>query len=303
MFAVLQEEVTSSVTFNAPSNAIAAIITAYGGGGGAGGGRTGTVDFLHNCGGGGGGGSVQSTVMVNINEGESYTITIGAAGNGGGIAADGSDGGSTLFIHVTGGPTTLATFKGGQRGLGAKANPFATATCQMWTLGGMPVANENPVPEIPVYDDGGLGFWFDYSGVGPGAPLAFRPIPQQGAPGVNANHPVQYPGGGSPQGFLGGTSGSFGSTSGNYYGGGGGGGGGAGPGAAGVAGGNGGNGNNAGNGTNGGSPSAATANTGAGGGGGGGGGAATGTDGFGGAGSSGGSGKLTITWIFKTSSF
>lgn len=97
---------TSTGTWTAPSNCSAVQIFMVGGGGGGGAIRSnGSTSNMH--GGGGGGGQVIQRTLA-VTPGSSYTITIGAGGAGGNLAA-GAVGGDTTF-------GSLATAYGGGGG-------------------------------------------------------------------------------------------------------------------------------------------------------------------------------------------
>ena len=91
---------TSNDTFTAPAGVTKIYISMIAGGGGGGGGT--------NSSGGGGGGGAGGYVIkypYTVVAGSTYAITIGAAGSGGAINNDGTDGGNTTFdtLTVTGG--------------------------------------------------------------------------------------------------------------------------------------------------------------------------------------------------------
>jgi hypothetical protein len=232
---------TSSGTWTCPANVYNVWVSGYGGGGG--GGAQGTAANPASLG-GGGGGSLQSTYIVAVTPGTTYSITVGAGGSGGsGGGAAGGNGGNTTF-------DTLATFAGAQGAFGS-SNGFnniggGNVVGSYTALGAMQAGVAQTQAGIGC---GGCGI---YSGFTIGAYVS----------AVD-----QRPGGASKEGYSGG---SFGTDTGGYYGGGGGG---AGPGGAGA---NGGAGN--------GSGSNAAANSGAGGGGAGSGSSSGGTGGNGGSG-------------------
>lgn len=241
---------TSSGSFVPPSGVTSVILVGYGGGGG---GASGTVATGNNNGGGGGGGAIQGIFIVDVVPNTTYTVTIGAGGTG--AAAKGSAGYGN--IGTAGASTTfgaLATF------IGAGCAHYSDGG-----FGGLPIVssnyNINPAPMMMPQTGASSRVCFAY--------------------GTTSDW-AQYwceAGGASPQGYLGGASGT---NSGAYDGGGGGG---AGPGGVGGA---------ASNANGAGGSSAGTAgaaNTGAGGGGSG----ASNTSS--GAGGAGGSGKLTVYYF------
>lgn len=99
---------TSTGTFTAPSNCSSVQIFLVGAGGGGGWSQSGTSNNTGTVAGGGGGGQViQRTIAVT--PGQSYTVTIGAAGSGATSLVNGGDGGDSSF-------GSLATALGGAGG-------------------------------------------------------------------------------------------------------------------------------------------------------------------------------------------
>jgi hypothetical protein len=82
------------------------------GGGGGGGGIT-TNGFFTTNGGGGGGGGAYRTASLTVTSGQTYTITIGAAGTAGGAGAAGGNGGTTTVSGTAGSVTVVGGTGGG----------------------------------------------------------------------------------------------------------------------------------------------------------------------------------------------
>lgn len=297
-------------TITIPDNALSFGFTGgFGGGGGGGGGADGDTTLTRGmCGGGGGGGAVEQFRVIPLVPGD-YAIQVGDPGSAGArdtpFGHAGDDGQDSKVTRVTG-SVDVAIFRGAAGGLGGEYPSKDSQYAMTWAFGGMSVKPTLQTPPAQTYDDGGNGFWYGASSGASSGVLTYPDYfiqidPQQGAYGKtwNVDLAVNRRAGCSPQGFLGGTSGSKGTAlgGGGMFAGGGGGGGAGGPRGNGVAGGIGGNGNDAGNGTNGAGPSAPAANLGCGGGGGGGGGSASGTPGFGGQGSSGSSGFVWLIYF------
>ena len=296
---------TRSATFTAtgqtaliPKGILLAIMSGFGGGGGGGTGYRNGIPATDRwqSGGGGGGGAWQSTQFVALLDAAGYggtpTLTCTNLGAGGVGGANVLMAGAGSNVGQPGGDTTIsdnlgvvATFKGGQGGQGGYYVDGATGYAYVY--GGQP---QSDCSASYPYTAGVLG----------NIPELVT-SPQLGGFGVTSNIPVGR-GGGSPQGFAGGTLASNAAVSpGSYRAGGGGGSGGGGPGGGGGAGGNGGNGNNSTGGPNNGNAGGfAAANTGAGGGGGGGPGQGNAVDGGSGAalaGGNGGSGRVRVVFV------
>jgi hypothetical protein len=124
--------------FIVPANVPRILIEIWGAGGGGGAGREGdpAVPDDEARGGGGGGGSYASVIRT-VNAGETYTITVGAAGSGGSCGAGGGANNNGMSVG-TGNPDggnggdTMITFKGleiaraqgGRGGLQGSPNPM-----------------------------------------------------------------------------------------------------------------------------------------------------------------------------------
>lgn len=253
-------------------------VTAWGGGGGGGGGAPGTVTLsdLSACGGGGGGGAERRTLILSVIPGETYSITIGQGGAGGGPANHGGTGGDTVFF----GPGAVALWSGARGGTGG----FSPASSAGAVAGGPTVSRCQAEVHTPQF----------------GAYAPFVQMFVAGAGGSGRNQGQSGYQGMSSVEALGGSGGNGGAKDGALWGGGGGGGGGGGNGISGSGiagnggyggdGGGGSNGGTAGLGLNGGSAQFNWENSGAGGGGGGAGGQSH-SSGSAGAGSVGGSGS------------
>jgi hypothetical protein len=120
----------------APRGVRLVLLRGMGGGGGGGGGGGRLAASAHGGGGGGGGGGAKMFEQwVDVVPGTSYTITIGAGGNGGAGGAEGNTGGDGVF----GGTTsfgTLATFGGAMGGTYGEAGWSSGGAA--WILGGLP---------------------------------------------------------------------------------------------------------------------------------------------------------------------
>lgn len=296
---------TASGTWVAPAGVTQIILVGYGGGGGgASGGGGPAASVTTAAGGSGGGGALKVIQYITVTPGSSYTVTIGTGGTGGtSVGAgtsgnNGSDGTSTTFSL---GGTPLAIFPGAGQGKGGFVN-FPAGSFACYPGGDSVVSGTNSYVQGQGASPAGYGFMAVPPSFGGFSGVYAQNFINSGNVSVPTN------GGGSPEGWTGGTIGIYGGNSGTpvFYAGTAGSGGGAGPAGNGGNGGNSGAGNSAGNGGNGAgganpagsvTTAASTNNTGAGGGGGGAGGAGSTAGGSSGAGGGGDNGKLTIIWF------
>lgn len=109
---------TSNGTFTVTAGTTVFVTICGGGGGGGGGGSGGTTQ---NSGGGGGGGAeCYFYYPIPVNNTETWTIMVGAAGTAGALNANGGNGGSSSITGSTSG--AIITTSGGSRGNSGAAN-------------------------------------------------------------------------------------------------------------------------------------------------------------------------------------
>lgn len=294
---VVKQFLTSGV-FTVPAGVYRGRVRMWGGGGGgcqSFGGATSGNNVTNNSG-PGGGGSLEYELEVPLVPGHTYSVTIGAGGNGGigvasGLGTNATDGGDTILTDTTA-AQEIARARGAARGTGGGGSGEASQTTLNQWMGGSPVrataTNFYERSRVRRVSQDNPAFGVSNALIGPG-------------PGVGGGTDAWQGFHGNPSlnGHLGGTPGTNGANtggSGERLGGRGGGGGGGGPGGPG---GNGGNGGNSANTPVGGSPgTSAAANSGAGGGGAGAGGTPTsgGNWAAGASGGNGGSGYFEISY-------
>ncbi len=156
------EVLTTGGTWTAPAGVNYIAISMCGGGGGGAG-----ADTSSNAAGGGGAGaeSIERHIMK-VTPGNTYSITIGAAGATGAHTAAGGNGGDTIFVGDTDGSNYTLTASGG---LGAPSQTGAAATTGNIVLtGGDGDTSSNPGAGVLRSIAGGAGG----SGVGTNASAA-----------------------------------------------------------------------------------------------------------------------------------
>ena len=112
--AVTTDTFTASTTWTAPTGVTSVTAEVWGGGGGGGG-----QNLATDGGGGGGGGAYSKQTAITVVPGNSYTVTVGAAGAGG-TSGCGTTGGDSSFVNIS---TVLA--KGGVGGCNSTGTPPA----------------------------------------------------------------------------------------------------------------------------------------------------------------------------------
>lgn len=110
----------SSGSFTVPAGVNLIFVQGIGGGGGGGGGANTAV-----AGGGAGNGAQPNQFFLNVTPTNVHTVTIGAAGTGGGPQSPGGKGGNTTF-------GSLLTFVGADAGFQGNGSTIGTHTNQTW---------------------------------------------------------------------------------------------------------------------------------------------------------------------------
>jgi hypothetical protein len=118
---------TSSGSWVCPANVTSAFVLAWGGGGqGGGASRVGGVGGSY--GGGGGGGAKRRWFQIHPTPGQTYTVTLGAGGTGGGqagaaIPSDGTAGANGSNTTMTGTGVSITAYGGSGGSPGLQSNP------------------------------------------------------------------------------------------------------------------------------------------------------------------------------------
>ena len=127
---IITKEFTSSGTWVCPGGVTSAEFLVVGAGGGGGGAYTANNTQI-SAGGGGGGGAVK-LVRFPVTPGSTYTVTVGAKGNGGTNAVGGNGGFSEVILSGT----TLIRSLGGAGGGGVNTTPAAVVPTEAAWAGG-----------------------------------------------------------------------------------------------------------------------------------------------------------------------
>jgi len=160
------QEFNQSGTFEVPAGVSHIVVELWGAGGGGGGGASAGVGLGPNGGGGGGGSGAYIRASLAVVEGETYVITIGAAGRGGtgelkDVATEGANGGDSsirsgqrIFLVAKGGQggraAAYSNVRGGRAGAGGIGTPAPWMIVRSGNqgsdgqMGGTPEGNSTP---------------------------------------------------------------------------------------------------------------------------------------------------------------
>jgi hypothetical protein len=192
-FSVTEYKTPGTYTYNVPSGAIALRVVCIGGGGGGGSGRLGAAG-TNRAGGSGGwsGGVVDGYFMAHDLDSASYTVVVGAGGEGGAAQTSNNTNGA---VGVNGESSSFSTFfvaPGGLRGNGGVSGFTTQTNALSFTVSGRTTLAE-PInyASLSLPNGGGLGSLSSTTSC-QGFPNVFLTAEIQ----YNTNHNINSPGGG-----------------------------------------------------------------------------------------------------------